>query len=265
MILADTHTHLFDQAFDQDREQAIERALNEGVRYMFMPAVDHTSEQALFNLVRSHPDCCFAMAGFHPTSVNEFADDLDDHLNHISDLLATPPQGIQFCAVGEIGLDLYWSKDFLEEQIKALRFQFDLAIKYDLPVVIHTRDAWEPMCAEILSYKGRGLRGIMHGFSGSYEDYVKIREAGDFLFGIGGPITYKKAPQAAVIERMDLNDIVLETDAPYLSPVPFRGKRNESSYIPIICQKVAELMGKSVTQVASTTTASALRMLLPNK
>ncbi|MFI3265894.1 MAG: TatD family hydrolase, partial [Rikenellaceae bacterium] len=229
MIFADTHTHLYDDKFDTDREQTVNNAIASGVKYLFLPAVDHTSNEALFELVREHKDSCFAMMGYHPTSVNEYVDNYVEMIDNVEKLLKTPPSGIEFCAVGEIGLDLYWSKDFLSEQLYALRRQFELALELDLPVVVHCRDAWPQMLEVLGEYRGRNLRGIMHGFSGSYEDYLNIKDMGDFLFGIGGPITYKKSPQAEVLKYMDLNDIVLETDAPYLTPVPYRGKRNESA------------------------------------
>lgn len=262
MIFVDTHTHLYDDKFELDRAQAVDNAVNSGVEYLFLPAIDETSNEALFELISSRPEHCFAMMGYHPTSVNDNVDNITEAIDSVEKLLKTPPKGIEFCAVGEIGLDLYWSKDYLDAQLYALRRQIELALELDLPIVVHTRDAWEAMRAVLDEYRGRGLRGIMHGFSGSYEDYLFVKGTGDFLFGIGGPITYKKSPQAAVLELMDIEDMVLETDAPYLTPVPYRGKRNESAYIPIICEKVAHIKGLLTEQVAQITTNNALRMLL---
>lgn len=265
MIFVDTHTHLYDEKFDVDRDEVINNAVENGVNYLFLPAVDWDSNEALFEMARAYPEHCFAMIGYHPTSVNDNVDKCEQIIESVEKLLRTPPEGIDFCAVGEIGLDLYWQQDTLEKQIHVLRAQLDLALEFDLPVAIHTRDAWAEMHAVLADYKGRGLRGIMHGFSGDYGDYCKVKNVGDFLFGIGGPITYKKSPQAEVLKQMSIDDLVLETDAPYLTPVPYRGKRNQSSYIPIICEKVALIKGLLMEEVAEKTTANALRMLLTER
>lgn len=260
MIFIDTHTHLYSEQFDLDRDEAVERAISSGVEHLFLPAVDHTSNDALFDMARCYPSVCHPMIGIHPTSINEFSGEYLQRLDEVAELLKNPPQGIEFCAIGEIGLDLYWDKGFLEQQIEALNMQIELALEHDLAVVVHTRDAWEPMRELLEIYRGRGLRGIMHGFSGSYDDYAFVRGVGDFMFGAGGPVTYKKSPQAEVIAQMDVEHIVLETDAPYLTPVPFRGKRNESSYIPIIAERVAQIKELTIEQLAQKTTANALRI-----
>lgn len=199
------------------------------------------------------------MMGLHPTSINDnprFRDDLEQ----VARYLASPPEGIRFCGVGEVGLDLYWSRDFLAEQQEALRFQAELSLQYGLPLVIHTRDAWDEMCELLETFRGRGLRGVMHSFCGTAAHYRRIKAAGDFLLGIGGTVTYKKSELPATLREIPLSDLVLETDSPYLPPVPYRGKRNESAYVTLVAAKLAELYGATPDEVAAVTTRSALRM-----
>lgn len=241
-----------------DRDEAVARALAVGVDTMLLPAIDSGSHAALFSLVARYPDNCLPMMGLHPTSVNG-NDMYGDELDTVEHFLATPPCG-RFIAVGEVGLDLYWSRDFYREQREALERQIELSLRYELPLVIHTRDAWREMREVLHCFGGRGLRGVMHAFSGTWDDYVAVKDAGDFLFGIGGVITYKKSGLVEVVARMQLEDIVLESDAPYLTPVPHRGKRNESSYIPLVARTVAEAMGADVDRVAAVTTRNAIRM-----
>lgn len=258
-MLIDTHNHLYDELFDPDRPAVIDRARAAGVKMLFLPAIDSGTHEALFDLCRKYPALCFPMMGLHPTSVNDNpAFRLE--LRIVEDYLDTPPPGIRFRAVGEVGLDLYWSRDFRDEQIEALRFQIELALRHDLPLVIHTRDAWNEMCALLSEYTGRGLKGILHSFSGELEHYRSIREMGDFLFGIGGPVTYKNSKLADLFPAMELSDLVLETDAPYLPPVPHRGQRNEPAYLIEISNKVAELKRTAAQEVARITSANALRM-----
>lgn len=253
----DTHTHLYDERFDEDREAVIRRAVDAGVARMLLPAVDSESHEALIALAKACPDNCFALMGFHPTSANENPA-FREELEAVERLLADPP--VPFYAVGEIGLDLYWSKDFLREQEEALRFQIELALRYDLPVVVHTREAFEEIIGVFSDYRARGVRGIFHSFAGTSDHYRRIRELGDFRFGIGGVVTYKNSKIAPVVAGMELSDIVLETDSPYLPPVPYRGKRNESAYTVIIAEKVAEIKGIPVEEVARATTETACRL-----
>lgn len=257
MLLADTHSHLYDTAFDEDRAQTLQRAIDAGVATIMLPAIDSESHDAMFALVRSCAGSCFPMMGLHPTSVNDNPDYLRE-LELVERYLAAPPEGIdRFYAVGEIGLDLYWSKDWFREQVEVFTRQIELALQYDLPIAVHTRSAWCEMAEVLEGYRGRGLRGVMHAFSGSYAQYERIKEVGDFRFGIGGVVTFKNSDVAELVERMPLEDIVLETDCPYLTPVPFRGKRNESAYIKYICAKVAEIKGLPLETVARTTTDNA--------
>ncbi len=265
MNLIDTHSHLYDEAFDPDREEALERAREAGVGRLLLPAIDSTSHERLFELCRRHPECCTPMMGLHPTSVNDIPD-WKRELQLVEHYLETPPEGIgRFCAVGEIGLDLYWSRDFRKEQIEVFARQIELSLQYGLPIAVHTRDAWPETLDLIRSFRGRGVKGVFHAFSDGLETYRALKECGDFLFGIGGVVTFKKSRIAEVVRDMEPCDLVLETDCPYLTPAPHRGRRNESAYVRYICEKVAELKGLSPEEVARTTTANAERMFGHNE
>ncbi len=267
MKLTDTHAHIYEPEFDGDREEVLARAGAEGVGRILLPAIDSGSHERLLDLCRKHPEFCIPMMGLHPTSVNENPR-WREELAAVDAYLQRPPEGIgSFCAVGEIGLDFYWSKDFMAEQTEAFVVQLEMAAHYGLPVVIHTRDAWEAMKeavkiqAQELAEKGLAkMRGVFHAFSGDASDYRTLREYGDFAFGIGGVVTFKKSPLAEVVREMDLREIVLETDCPYLTPAPHRGKRNEPAYTRLICEKVAELKGLAPEEVAAATTANAERI-----
>ena len=258
MILTDTHSHIYDTAFDDDREAVFERALLAGVTRILLPAIDSRSHDALFDLCRRHPQHCIPMMGLHPTSVNEI-DDYRAELDRVERLLREPPAG-RFCAVGEVGLDFYWSTERKTEQIEAFRRQIELALELRLPLAIHTRNAWDEMLTTLGDYAGQGLRGVMHAFSGTEAIYRQVKRCGDFLFGIGGVVTYKRSETAALLPCMSPDDLVLETDSPYLTPVPFRGKRNESAYVRFVCEKVAEIYGLAPDDIAERTTRNACRM-----
>ena len=259
-MLIDTHSHIYDEAFDDDRKVVVERAKLEGVERIILPAIDGESNERLFELCRECGDYVVPLMGLHPTSVNDNPR-WREELAEVARLLENPPQGIErFYGVGEIGLDLYWSRDWQSEQEEAFRVQLELALKFDLPVVIHTRDAWEEMAAIVEEYAGRGLKGIFHAFSADVAMYERLRKAGDFLFGIGGVVTFKKSALAEVIKDMRLEDLVIETDSPYLTPVPHRGTRNESSYVRFVAAKIAELKGVAYEVVAAETTANAKRI-----
>ena len=260
MKLTDTHSHLYEPEFDADREEALARAVGAGVERLLLPAIDSESHGRLFDLCRRHPQRCVPMMGLHPTSVNDNPR-WREELALVEHYLAATPEGIaRFCAVGEIGLDLYWSRDFKAEQCEAFRRQIDLSLAYGLPVAVHTRDAWPETVALLREYRGRGVRGVFHAFSDTAETYRELKEYGDFAFGIGGVVTFKKSKLADVVREMDLCDIVLETDCPYLTPVPHRGGRNESAYVQFVCEKVAELKGLTPEEVAAVTTANAERI-----
>ena len=259
-MLIDTHSHIYDEAFDCDRKEVVERAISEGVERIILPAIDKESNERLFDLCRAYPEYAVPLMGLHPTSVNDNPQ-WREELAEVENLLANPPQGIErFYGVGEIGLDLYWSRDWQAEQTEAFKTQLDMAVAHNLPVVIHTRDAWEEMAEIVEEYQGSGLRGIFHAFSSDVAMYERLRKCGDFLFGIGGVVTFKKSALAEVVKEMRLEDLVIETDSPYLTPTPHRGTRNESAYVRFVAEKIAELKGVDYEHVAEQTTANAKRI-----
>ena len=264
MQLIDTHSHLYDEAFESDLQDALARASDADVKRLLLPAIDSESHEALFTLCRMAPTMCRPMMGLHPTSINDNPR-WREELALVEKYLDNPPEGIRFVAVGEIGLDLYWSQDFVAEQTEAFVTQLRMAAKHDLPVAIHTRAAWELMEQlierEYQAAKERGerLRGVFHAYSEDAATYRRLREKteGNFRFGIGGVVTYKKSVVAEAVKAMALEDLVLETDCPYLTPVPHRGQRNESAYVVHTAAKVAELQGISPEEVARQTTRNA--------
>ena len=266
MNLTDTHSHLYEPEFDADREEALARAFDAGVGLLLLPAIDAASDERLFALCRRHPDRCLPMMGLHPTSVNDNPR-WREELARVARCLDNPPEGVPpFCAVGEIGLDYYWDDRFAAEQIEAFTAQCRLAAARNLPVAIHTRAAWNDMRrivgqeAEAARARGERLRGVFHAFSEDADTYRALRGAGDFLFGIGGVVTFKKSKVAETVREMVLDEIVLETDCPYLTPVPHRGERNESAYVRLVCEKIAQIKDLDPEEVAAATTANAARM-----
>ena len=249
MNLVDTHTHLYVKEFSTDIQQVIERAGKEGVNKYFLPAIDSFETEAMFELEKKFPGKCFAMAGLHPCSVKE---NYKDELAIVEKLL----EQRKFAAIGETGLDLYWDKTFVKEQYESLNIQAQWALQYNIPLVLHTRDAMQETIDVITSYNGKGLTGIFHCFGGTLQNAQDIIDQ-NFFLGIGGVVTYKNSGLAAIVKDIDLDYIVLETDAPYLTPVPFRGERNESSYLKYVAQKIAEIKNISVEEVAELTTKNA--------
>lgn len=253
MRLIDTHTHLYEPEFDNDREETLQRAFDAGVEKLLFPNIDTASLRPMLSLCSKHGDRCFPMIGLHPTSVNEnYREQLDSLFSHAESNELLVNNAGSFVAIGEIGLDFYWDKTFITEQIDALKIQIDFAIDKNLPVAIHTREAMPEMLAVLRDYKGRGLKGVLHAFSGTPDNAIEAVDLG-FLIGIGGQVTYKKSLQPDVVKAVGVNNIVLETDSPYLSPTPYRGKRNESSYICIINNKVAEILGMSPEETSEVT------------
>ncbi len=258
MNYIDTHSHLSDEAFVNDIEDVIQRAKEEGVEHILMPDIGIEGREELMALCAAHSDILHPMIGVHPTTINDNNGDWRGEIDAIKELLRSGHE--KYCAIGEIGLDYYWSREFVSEQREAFIAQCELAIEYNLPVNIHTRDAWEDMCATLELFKGRGLRGVMHAFCDTAESFRRIDACGDFMFSFGGVITYKKALAATVISEIPLEKILLETDAPYLTPTPHRGKRNEPAYVQHTCAKIAELLGTTPEAVAEASTRNATKM-----
>ena len=249
MILVDTHTHLYLEQFDEDRKQVVEQAINEGVKYMLLPNIDSESLQAMKELNRQFPENCLPMMGLHPTSVNE---------NYEKELELVEKEHTEnnYLAVGEIGMDLYWDKTFMQQQQNALRRQLRLAKKLHLPVSIHTRDAFDEIFEIVTEELNDELKGVFHCFTGTIDEANKIIKTG-FKMGIGGVVTFKNSKLPEVVKKVSLDHFVLETDAPFLTPMPFRGKRNQSSYLTFIAEKMAEIKGSDLKEVADTTTRNA--------
>ena len=250
MTLIDTHTHLFAEEFDSDRTEMVNRAISAGVKKMFLPNIDASSIASMLKLETEFPENCFSMMGLHPSSVNE---KYGDELSIVEHWLSKR----KFSAIGEIGMDYHWDKTFTAQQKDAFARQIDLAKKYSLPIVIHQRECFDDLFEIVHSKNGKSLKGIFHCFSGTLEQANKIISLGGFKMGIGGAVTYKKSELPEVLKQIDLKHLVLETDSPYLTPAPHRGKRNESSYITFVAQKVAEVKGISVDEVAGITTQNA--------
>ena len=252
MTFVDTHCHLYDEAFDADRPQAVQRAIDAGVTTMLLPDIDSTSTERLDTLYNQYPNYFHRMAGMHPTSVKE---DFEAELAHVRKRLETE----SFVAVGEIGMDLYWDRTYEEQQREVLRRQMRWAEELGLPVALHIRKAHNEVFGLLRDLNRSSYRGVMHCFGGSLQEAWRAIEMG-FMLGIGGVVTFKNATMAEVAKAVPLDRLLLETDAPYLSPVPHRGERNESSYIPLIAQKIADLRGISIDEVAEQTTANASQL-----
>jgi len=246
MTITDTHTHLYAEEFDMDRDEMMQRAINAGVTRFFIPAIDSNSIQKMYELEANYPENVFLMMGLHPTYVKE---NYWDELEIVAKELASR----KFFAIGEIGIDLYWDKTHLIEQQMAFRTQIQWAKKYKLPIVIHCRDAFEEIFEILESEKSADLFGIFHCFSGTYEQALQAISY-NMKLGIGGVVTFKNGKIDQFINQIDLKHLVLETDSPYLAPIPFRGKRNESSYIVNVVDKLAALYGVSTQEIALQTT-----------
>ena len=250
MQLIDTHTHLYSETFDEDRDAMIQRALACGVTDFFIPAIDSTYTERMFALEKKYPNHMHLMTGVHPTHVKE---NYKEELNHVTSLLKQR----SFCALGEIGIDLYWDKTFLKEQQEAFDLQIQWAKEHKLPFVIHCRDAFDEVFEVLDGHDSKDLRGIFHCFTGTL-DQAKQALSYNLKLGIGGVVTFKNGKIDQFLNQIPLSEIVLETDAPYLAPVPFRGKRNESSYIQEVASKVAEVYNLPFAEIAAVTSKNAL-------
>lgn len=252
MTFIDTHTHISDEAFAGEEDAVVRRALDAGVEAMLHPDVDSREREAMFALTDRHPGVLYPMLGLYPGSVDKgWKDELDEMLRW---------RDRKVVAIGEIGLDYHYGAEFAAEQQEAFRVQLELASEMDLPVNIHLREATEDFFRIMDDCAGLHLRGSLHAFSGSFETFQRMQKYGEWYVGIGGVVTFRKASLAETVRRIPLDRIILETDSPYLTPVPYRGTRNESMYIPVIAAKVAELKGVSVEETAEATTAAARRL-----
>lgn len=252
MMLIDTHSHIYLPEFDPDRQLMLEKAEKAGIRQILMPAIDSSTHEAMLKLEAGQPMTCIAMMGLHPCSVKEnYRDELKTASSYF--------EKRSFTAVGEIGLDFFWDKTFVAEQYLAFHEQIELALQYDIPIVIHSRESIDE-CIRVATEHQKGkLKGVFHCFSGNDVQAKQVIDLG-FYLGIGGVVTFKNAGLDKVMENIDLNKIVLETDAPYLAPVPFRGKRNEPSYVKYVVKKLSEVKKTSIEEIAMVTTANAQKI-----
>ena len=254
MRLIDTHSHLFLEEFSEDLPQVIERARSAGVTHIFMPNIDSTTIDSMLSVCNTYNDYCFPMIGLHPTSVNA---DYEKELEIVARELRSFNK---YIALGEVGMDLYWDKTFLKEQQIVLDKQINWALEYDLPVVIHCRDAFGYIYNVLEPYKNTSLKGVFHSFTGTDDEAARILEFSGFLIGINGVVTFKKSRLPEVLTKIPLEKIVLETDSPYLTPVPNRGKRNESAYVKDTLMKVSDIYRMSPEAVGRVTSENALKV-----
>jgi TatD DNase family protein len=252
MQLIDTHTHLYLPEFDSDRDEMVNRAVSSGVVKLLLPNIDLKSVDAMLSAADRYKNICYPMTGLHPTSVMK---DFKAHIKELERIYSLH----KFIAIGEIGIDLYWDKTFLKEQMDAFRQQVEFAINSGLPVVVHSRDAFPEVFSVLDEFTGEKLTGVFHAFSGTMQDAEKAVGMG-FMLGIGGPVTFKNSKLDKIVEESGPGNIILETDSPYLAPVPFRGKRNESSYICIINKKIADIFRISEEESARMTFENSCRL-----
>ncbi len=251
-MLIDTHSHIYSTDFIHDLDEVVQRAYSNDVRKIVLPNIDSSSVKNLLNLVDTYPHICIPLMGLHPTSVNR---DYQEELQVVEYWLKKR----KFYGIGEIGIDLYWDKSFLEEQTQAFRFQLELARQYQLPVVIHVRDSFDEVFHVLQEVSDGKLTGVFHSFTGTIEQARLVINMG-FKIGVNGIVTFKKSGLDQVIKQIDPSHLILETDSPYLTPTPFRGKRNESSYLVYIAQKIADLHQLTVGDVAKITTENARKL-----
>jgi TatD DNase family protein len=250
MKLIDTHAHLYSAEFDTDRETVIARARQEGIEKIILPAIDSETFDSMMELQRQHPDLCLAANGLHPCSVKH--DSMEAELRFCEEKMNTHA----FVAIGECGIDLFWDKSTFDLQVEALRIQCGWAVEKKLPIIIHSRNATAE-CIDVLKpFAAKGLTGVFHCFSGSIDEAVEILEMG-FYLGIGGVLTFKKSDLPAVVKQTGLNKLILETDSPYLAPVPYRGKRNESAYLRYIADELSSIFMLGSHEIAEITTRNA--------
>lgn len=256
MKFVDTHTHIYQPEFNADRDAAIERAISSGVEYMLLPNIDCESVEPMMKVHADYPGHCIPMMGLHPSSVKE------DFKSQMDSISAWVENG-SWCAIGETGIDLYWDTTFAKEQEEVFRTHIGWALQHDLPLVIHSRNSFQEIINILKEYRNSSLRGVFHCFPGSFEQAEEAIKC-NFLLGIGGVVSFKNAKLARVVAEVGLEHLVLETDSPYLAPEPYRGKRNESSYIPLIAQKIADIKALPLEEVAEKCTLNALKLFYIN-
>lgn len=244
--MIDTHSHIYSEEFDADRAEVIQRAKDIGVKHIILPNVDSKSLPRMLQLEAEYPDFCHACIGLHPTSVNA------DYKSEL-ELVKLELERRKYLAIGEIGIDLYWDKSFLNEQIICFQQQIEWALKYNLPVIIHVRNSFDETMEAIKPYLGKGLKGVFHSFTGSVHQAQEIINLGGFFLGINGIVTFKNSGLDKTLTYIDIENIILETDSPYLTPVPFRGKRNESSFINIIIESISNIYKLNKPEVIKVT------------
>ena len=249
-LMIDTHSHIYSEEFDADRDEVILRAQHAGVTKIILPNVDSDSLPRLLKLEARYPDYCYAAVGLHPESVKE-------NYQKELDVIREELERRKYIAVGEIGIDLYWDKTYQTEQIHAFQTQVKWAIDLNMPVIIHVRNSHNETIQALKPYAGKGLKGIFHCFGGTPEEAAEIFSLGDFKLGIGGVVTFKNSGLAASLMHIPLEKLVLETDSPYLTPAPFRGKRNESAYTVLVAEKLAQVYDMSVGEIDRITTENA--------
>lgn len=258
MILIDSHTHLFSDSFDEDRNEVVKKAIQNNVEIMLLPNIDLESISPLYNLCEQFPENCFPMMGLHPGSV-------DENWKNNLELIKKQLYSRKHVAVGEIGMDLYWDKTYRNEQAEAFRIQIEWAKELGLPIVIHAREAFNEIFEIVDELNDDRLIGVFHCFTGTVDQAKKIHNYGGFKLGIGGVLTYKKSGLEEIVKEIPLEWLVLETDSPYLSPIPFRGKRNESSYLLHIAEKLADIKSTTLQNVAKITTQNAIELFNLNR
>lgn len=254
MTFIDSHSHLYLDDFSVDLPQVVERAKLAGVSHVLLPNIDSSTIKDMLRVTANYPEYCYPMIGLHPTSVKE---SFEEELRIVEEELSG---NHPYIAIGEVGLDLYWDKSFLNEQLIAFDRQVKLALKHHLPLVIHSRDAFDELYAALLPYKDTPLKGVFHSFTGTETEAFKLLEFDGFMLGINGVVTFKNSTLSQVLNHIPLSRLTLETDAPYLTPVPYRGKRNESAYLRYTLQKLSEVYSKRVEEVAEVTTGNTLRV-----
>ncbi|MDR2126318.1 MAG: TatD family hydrolase [Prevotellaceae bacterium] len=258
-MMIDTHTHLYLEDFDGDFNETVARAELAGVDTFVFPAIEKSTFEKMMSTHLRYPQKIFLAAGLHPVSVRE--ETYKQELDFVENTIKNFP----YVAVGEIGIDCYWTTENISLQIQAFERQIEIACTHNLPVIIHARNSFNEIFAILDKRSDLNLRGIFHAFSGNADDYEKIKSYGNFLFGLGGIITFKNSGMTAIVEKMQMNEIVLETDSPYLTPAPFRGKRNESANLVLIAKKIAEIKNMNIETVAEQTTLNAKKLFFDSE